>query len=83
MEVGPVFSVRAWFADIWSHVWPVLCKGELLRDQRLQDLTHQPSAGAHTHPWSGPQWAEAQNQPVTVSSYICEYSTVTSVSTMQ
>lgn len=42
-------------------------EGELLGGQRLQDLTHQPSAGAHTRPQSGPQWAAAPDQPVTVS----------------
>lgn len=45
-------------------------EGELLGGQRLQDLTHQPPAGAHAWPQSGPQWAAAQNQPVTVSTVL-------------
>lgn len=55
------------FAEIWSHVRPVVREGELLRDQRLQDFTHQPPVGAHVRHQSGPQRPAAQSQPAAVS----------------
>lgn len=67
LEAGSALPVRAWFADIRSHVWPVVREGELLGGQRLQDLAHEPSAGAHTRPGPGSQRTAAPDQPVTVS----------------
>lgn len=67
LEAGSAVPLRTRLADIRSHVRPVVREGELLGDQRLQDLAHEPPAGAHARPPSGPQRAAAPDQPVTVS----------------
>lgn len=67
LEAGSAFPLWNWLADLRSYVWPLMCKGELRPDQRLQDFPHPPSAGAHVSDQSGPQWAAAEDQPATVS----------------
>lgn len=67
LAVCSAFPVWARLVEIRSHVWPVVCEGELLGGQRLQDLTHQPPAGAHVRHQPGPQRPATQNQPAAVS----------------
>lgn len=61
------FPVRTRRADFGPDVRPVLRDGELLSDQLLQDLPHQPPAGTRPGPDPGPEWTEAPDRHVAVS----------------
>lgn len=67
LEARPTLPVRTRPADLGPDVRPVVCEGELLADQLLQDLPHQPPAGTRPGSESGPEWTEAPDCHAAVS----------------